>query len=223
MNIGLMLFRGAGDRGGRQLRALRHAHDGRTNKTNLADLIGDASCVDGTGANGTPKCIFKNLTAWRRRPRPTSTTAPRCSKTFKYFGGCTSPAFAQSGVCKTGPLGPTTSASSGIPGIPAVELGSVLRPGGVHRCHAHHYIPPAGTANSCAKNYVIVIGNGFPKDDIAGSPLSNVEGSTTQLSMPQFNTTSATMTTTIGQQCGSGGNDATQRGEPAARPAYRRA
>ena len=55
-------------------------------------------------------------------------------------------------------------------------------------------------------NYVILIGNGFPKDDIAGSPLSNVEGSTTQLSMPQFTTTSGTVTTTIGQRCGSGGN-----------------
>src|SRR5688572_23663839 len=60
VNIGLMMFRSGALPDGTYVRYAMRTMDA-TNRTNLANLIGDSTCVDGTGANGTPKCIFKNF------------------------------------------------------------------------------------------------------------------------------------------------------------------
>jgi Tfp pilus tip-associated adhesin PilY1 len=65
---------------------------------------------------------------------------------------------------------------------------------------------PINTTNSCAKNYVIFIGNGFPTQNSPSTLLGNVNGDTRQLPMPQFTTTSSVETAIIGAQCGTGNN-----------------
>ena len=200
VNIGLMLFRG-GDVDGAYVRYAVRTMDS-TNKTNFANLIGDASCVDGLGGNGTPKCIFKNFSTGEQTATSDLDYGAAMFDVFKYFGGCTSPAFAQSGVCKTSPLGRNHFGKARHSGdFPLSSTTARYYDQAAYTDITRNtYIPPAGTANSCAKNYVILIGNGFPKDDVATSPLSNVEGSTTQLPLPKFKTESKT----IGQNCGSG-------------------
>jgi type IV pilus assembly protein PilY1 len=209
VNIGLMMFH-AGDPKGTAVRYAVRTMD-TTNKTNLAALIGDASCVDGTGANGTPKCIFKNFSGAEQ----VNTAAPDYSgalfEAFKYFGGCTSPANAQSGVCKTG--ADLATNKFGVQRYSnAASLSDVTRYDQAAYTDATRnvYVPPAGTANSCAKNYIVFIGNGFPNSDAAASLLAGVEGSTNQLAMPLFNTTSSTTTTTIGTHCGTGNNSSSR-------------
>jgi type IV pilus assembly protein PilY1 len=206
VNIGLMMFKGAAVDGTYVRSAVRTMD--ATNRANLAALIGDGSCTDGTGANGTPRCIFKNFDGSEKTATADIDYGAAMFEAFKYFGGCTSPANAQSGVCKTSPLGRNFFGKERHSGDATLSsaTSAFYDQAAYTDSSRNTYIPPAGTANSCAKNYVILIGNGFPKDDIAGSPLAGVEGSTNQLSMPQFNTTTSTTTTTIGTACGSGGN-----------------
>jgi type IV pilus assembly protein PilY1 len=127
---------------------------------------------------------------------------------FKYFGGCTSPANAASGLCKIGAdLARNKFGKQRYSGEASLSstAKAIFDQAAYTDSTMSTYVPPAGTANSCSKNYVVIIGNGFPKDDVAGSPLANVEGQTAQLAMPQFNTTSSTSTPIIGTSCGSGG------------------
>jgi type IV pilus assembly protein PilY1 len=220
VNLGLAMFRAGSAPDGIYIRSAVRTMNA-TNKTNFANLIGDSSCVDGDGANGTPKCIFKNFDT----NNPEKVNAANIDygaalfDAFKYFGGCTSPAGVASGVCKTSPLGPNHfgkdrhSASSET--LTATTR-KIFDQAAYTDSSMRTYVPPAGTANSCAKNYVILIGNGFPKEDVATSPLANVEGATTQLSMPQFTTTSTTTTFNLtspnsGYACGSGNNETNRR------------
>jgi type IV pilus assembly protein PilY1 len=210
VNLGLMLLRGGAVDGSYVRYAVRTMTN--TNKNDFANLIGDASCIDGTGANGTPKCIFKNFSTGEQTATADVNWGAAMFETFKYFGGCTSPAFAQSGVCKTSPLGRNHFGKERHSGDFPMSSSTALFYDQAAYTDAtrNTYITPAGTANSCAKNYVIVIGNGFQTvSDVAGSPLSNVEGSTNQLSMPQFTTTKGTQTATIGQHCGTSAGNCT--------------
>jgi type IV pilus assembly protein PilY1 len=220
VNIGLAMFRSGSLPDGIYIRSAVRTMN-TTNKQNLADLIGDSTCVNGTGANGTPKCIFKNFDT--NNPEKVNSAnidyGAALFDAFKYFGGCTSPSGVASGICKTSPLGPLNfgkarhSASSET--LTATTR-AIFDQAAYTDASMSTYVPPAGTANSCAKNYVILIGNGFPKDDIAGSPLAGVEGQTNQLAMPTFTSTSTTTTVNLtspngGFACGSGGNENARR------------
>jgi len=174
VNLGLMMFRAGALPDGTYVRYAVRTMDA-TNKANLAALIGDASCVDGTGANGTPKCIFKNFDT----NNPEKVNAANIDygaamfEAFKYFGGCTSPANAQSGVCKTGTdLARDKFGKQRYSGEASLSSSAkaIFDQAAYTDSTMNVYVPPAGTANSCAKNYVIIIGNGFPKSDVAGSP-----------------------------------------------------
>ena len=219
VNVGLMMFHGGSPKG----TYVRYAVQTMTgaNKAALSELIGDNSCADGVGANGTPKCIFKNFDGGEKVPQAFSDYSGALFEAFKYLGGCTSPANAQSGVCKTSPLGPTgfgVQRYSNFTPVPSAD-----KPRYDLAAYAdstlNTYVPPAGTANSCAKNYIVFIGNGFPQlsadggldATAAAALLSGVEGSTTQLAMPNFTTTSTTTNTIIGNACSLvGGSDSSQ-------------
>ena len=56
---------------------------------------------------------------------------------------------------------------------------------------------PDGTG-SCARNYLIFIGNGFPNQDSAATLLTGVNGNATQLKMPQFTTITNNVSTALG-------------------------
>ncbi|MEX1993018.1 MAG: PilC/PilY family type IV pilus protein [Steroidobacteraceae bacterium] len=210
INLGLMFFRGGSPDGTFVRDAVRTMN--ATNKANLAAMIGDQSCVDGTAANGTPRCIFKNYSGGEQTAQADGDYSAALFDAFKYFGGCTSPVDAQSGVCKTN-IGRTAF------GVPRYSGDSPLSSSAkAYYDQAAYtdstmdfYIPPVGTANSCARNYVIFIGNGFPNQDAPASLLAGVEGNTSQLAMPNFTTTEETTTTIIGTSCGTGTSETNRR------------
>ena len=210
VNLGLMLFTpgsGGTNKDGSYVRY--HVRQmTATNKAALQELIGDASCVNGPNSlNGTPNCLFKNFNDPTEKTATANTDySAGLFEAFKYFGGYTNPANAQTGIAGTpvsaSQFGPLRYAGDPEPkSDPAAFAPSTQRT---------TYNPPINATNNCAKNYIIFIGNGFPAKDAPSTLLSGIQGSTAQIPMPQFTTTSTVQTATIGTQCATGAN-ATQR------------
>ena len=208
VNIGLALFQ-SGDPKGIYIRyAIRQMTP--ANKAALSDLIGDASCVDGAGANGTPKCIFKNFSGAEQVATADADYSSAMFDVFKYFGGCTSPAYAHSDICKSGAdLGRNKFGKQRYAGPTNITDTSRYDLAAYRDASRNEYTPP--TTTSCGRNYVIFIGNGFPNQDTPATVLSGVEGITSQLAMPNFTTTVATTNTIIGTGCGTGGQTSTRK------------
>ena len=208
LNLGLMLFtpgQGSNADGGYVRFHVRQMTT--TNKTGLQDLIGTTTCIDGPNSlNGTPNCIFKNFSGAEQAATADTDYSASLFEAFKYFGGYTSPAHAQDDVAGT-PI-------DTVAGPSATHFGPV-RFGGNPDIKTDRYAftspfttyaPPLSGVNSCAKNYIIFIGNGFPNQDLPASVLGNVGGGTSQLAMPLMSTSSQTRTSVIGASCGIGGS-----------------
>ena len=205
VNIGLMMFQSDDEAGTYVRYAVRTMTD--ANKTALSELIGDAGCATGTGANGTPKCIFKNFSGSEQVSSGDPDYSAAMFEAFKYFGGCTSPIDAQTGTCKTD-TGPDKFGMERYagPGTLSSSAKAFYDQAAYTDSTMSTYVPPAGTANSCANNYIIFIGNGFPNPDMDSKVLAGVEGQINQLSMPNFTTTEETTSTVVGTSCGASGN-----------------
>lgn len=212
INIGLMMLTagtGGGAHDGAYIRyAMRPMTD--TNKAALIELIGDEACVDGPNSlNGTPNCILKNFANVSASLNESVGSNVDYSATlfeaFKYFGGFTDPANANTDIGGT-PLdashfGPYRY--SGNPGgreDPYAYYPLVM--GASTATNRNTYLPPISSANNCAKNFIIFIGNGFPAQDAPSTLLSGIQGDTTQLSMPVLTTVTTNVTANIGFSCG---------------------
>jgi len=178
-----------------------------TSRSAFQELIGTDICIDKSNfLNGTPNCIFKNFSGAEQAATADTDYSAALFEVFKYFGGYTSPAHARDDVAGSpvdvlaGPLATHFGAVryAGNPD-PKTDAGAFSIP-------FNTYSPPIGPANACGKNYVIFIGNGFPSQDMAASVLSNVQGDTTQLSMPILSSSSQNVDTVIGASCGAGGS-----------------
>ncbi|MGE5526847.1 MAG: pilus assembly protein [Rhodospirillaceae bacterium] len=206
VNMGLMLATegsggaGVGGPGGYVRYAIRQMN--AANKAGLQELIGDASCVASNNSiNGTPNCIFKNFdTATEKVATQKTNYSAIMFEAFKYFGGFTDPAHSKTDTAGTpidqSHFGPLRYAGSPDSKSDPYAFSSAWST----------YSTPITSANSCAKNYIIFIGNGFPTNDTPPELLSGINGSTSQLTMPQFTTVSTTQTATIGAACGTGNN-----------------
>lgn len=207
LNLGLMLFTpgsGSNKDGGYVRFGIRQMTPG--NKAGLQELIGDSTCADGSNSlNGTPNCLAKNYDGASEKVGTAKTDySATLFEAFKYFGGYTNPANAKTDI-------------AGSP-VSAIQYGP-LRYAGDPDAKTEkaaftnpfvEYKTPIDSTNSCAKNYIIFIGNGFPTQDSPASLLSGVGGDTSQLPMQQWSSTSKTVTANLGSACGSGGNT-TQR------------
>src|SRR5512134_2167880 len=197
INLGLMLFtpgQGSYADGGYVRFHVRQMTP--THKSALQELIGTDICVDKPNfLNGTPNCIFKNYSGAEQAATADTDYSAALFEVFKYFGGYTSSAHAHDGMAG--------SPVDTLAGPLATHFGPVRFAGNPD---LNTYAPPVGPANSCGKNYVIFIGNGFPSQDLSASVLANVQGATSQLAMPVLSTSSQTMTGMIGNACGTGGN-----------------
>ncbi|HWI13011.1 MAG TPA: PilC/PilY family type IV pilus protein, partial [Burkholderiales bacterium] len=165
--------------------------------------------------NGTPNCLFKNYDTANEKVGTAKTDySAAMFEAFKYFGGYTDPAHAQADTAGT-PTGWSTFGVQRYSGVDPTNstIDSTLF--GKSDAAAYtdaaklNYNPPVTSANSCAKNYIIFIGNGFPTQDSPSTLLTGVHGDATQLSMPQFTTVSTTQTAIIGASCGSNVNNCT--------------
>lgn len=212
INMGLMMLtpRGSGFEEGSYVRF--HVRQmTATNRAAFQEMIGaDSGCINGPNSlNTTPNCMFKNFSSSSEQVGTAFTNySAALFEVFKYFGGYTSPANAHNDVAGS-PVDTT-------PGPTATHFGAVRYAGApdsksdpsAFTDGTKGFYSPPFTPTSCAKNYVIFIGNGFPRDDLDASVLSGVGGSTTQLAMPVLSTQTATEL--VGESCGTSGNE-TQR------------
>ena len=187
VNVGLMMLSSSSGNGpdGAYVRfAVRRMT--AANKTLLREVIGDDSCVDGVVADGDgknlTKCIYKNFNGSEKIAVGQTLYSGAMFEAFKYFGGFTDPANAQTDIAGS-PLGTEHFGPSRYSGGPH----AYADPAAFTNIQKTVYSSPIDTANSCARSYLVFIGNGFPPQDAPGTLLTNVRGSTTQLAMPSGN------------------------------------
>lgn len=200
VNLGLMLFTpGSGsNKDGAYVRYhVRQMTAG--NKAALQELIGDASCVDGPNSlNGTPNCLFKNFDSPAEKVGTAKTDySAGLFEAFKYLGGFTDPANAQTGIAGT-PVDSSHFGTQRYSGDPDLKSDPDAYVNGATDPLKLAYQPPIDINNTCAKTYIIFIGNGFPTQDSPSSLLSGIQGATNQLPMPQFTTLSQQQCTNLG-------------------------
>jgi Tfp pilus tip-associated adhesin PilY1 len=195
VNVGLMLFTpatGSNPDGSYVRFHVRPMNQG--NKSAFSEMIGYASgCDEGPNSlNATPNCILKNFdTATEKVGTAKTNYSSAMFEVFKYFGGYTSPAHATDDQA-----GSPVDASHFGPLRYSGDPDSKSDPAAYDATKTSYVSPLTGATASCAKNYVIFIGNGFPSADTASTLLSEVGGSTAQLLMPNF-TTGTTNETTL--------------------------
>lgn len=207
VNVGLMLLTSGSINGGYVRYHMRQMDS--TNKAAFQELIGNSSCVDGPNSlNGTPNCLYKNF---QTPAEKVSTAQADYSATmfeaFKYFGGYTNPLHANDD--------PVTASTPGTP-TDASHYGPYRYAAGATepdpKSDKYAFLNYATDANrtlydlglkSCAKNYIIFIGNGMPNSDSPSTLLSGVGGDTSQIALPDYSTSTVTTTTTLGNssQC----------------------
>jgi len=196
VNMGLMLFTpGSGsNKDGAYVRYhLRQMTS--ANKTALQELIGDNGCVDAPNSlNGTPNCLFKNFDNPTEKVGTAKTDySAGLFEVFKYLGGFTNPANAQTDIAGS-PVDSSHFGQDRYSGDPDPKADPAAYVNGLTDPLKRTYKSPIDINNSCAKTYVIFIGNGFPTQDSPSTLLSGVQGNTNQLPLPQF-------TTIAQQQC----------------------
>jgi Tfp pilus tip-associated adhesin PilY1 len=214
VNLGLMLFTpGVGvTPDGAYVRFHVRGMDA-TNKLRLQQQLG----VDGTGApmcdnannqlTGSPNCIFQNFSSASEKIGTAKLNySAGLFEVFKYFGGFTDPAHAinDSPGGPSGFTGSTPIDATHFGPLRYARNGAVLEPNSDPAAYTGSggtgYNTPfnADGSNSCARNYLIFIGNGFPSQDTAVSLMNGVNANATQLKMPQFTTVTQPVTTTLG-------------------------
>jgi type IV pilus assembly protein PilY1 len=206
VNLGLMLFTpGSGsNKDGAYVRY--HVRQMTTpNKTALQQLIGDGSCTDSPNIlNGTPNCLFKNFDSPIEKVGTAKTDySAGMFEVFKYLGGFTNPANAQTGIAGA-PVDSSHFGTARYSGDPDAKSDPDAYVNGATDPLKLAYKSPIDNNNNCAKTYVIFIGNGFPTQDSPSSLLSGIQGDTNQLPMPQFTTLPQQQCTNIGSPATSG-------------------
>ena len=172
VNFGLMMFTSGAPDGGYVRFAIRPMN--ATNRNAFKELIGTAACVNGANSlNGTPNCLLNNFNSPTEKTNSASTVYEAAFfEAFKYFGGFTDPAHANLDVAGT----PVNSTHFGLtrysvldPKTDAAAFTSAAKT---------TYKPPinADGSNSCAKNYIVFIGNGYPSQTLATSVLTGING-----------------------------------------------
>jgi len=209
VNLGLMMFtEGQGsDPSGTYVRF--HVRQMTSvNKAAFTEMVGaDSGCKSGSTEAGVPNnsvtgvknCILEKYDDTEEKTGTAKTDySAGLFDAFKYLGGYTQPSKARLNQAGT-PVDSShfgTRRYSGTPSLSAV-LNRMDRAAYTDDARST-YNPPYDSTNSCAKTYIIFIGNGFPTQDAPVSLLSGVNGITTQLSMPQFNTGTAFQQETVG-------------------------
>ena len=176
VNLGLMMLTSGNPDGGYIRYAIRNMTD--ANKLAFRELIGNpAGCTDGANSvTGGANCILKNFDSPSEKTNSASTRySAALFDAFKYFGGYTDPARAMLNQPGT----PTDSTHFGTLRY-AVLDGKADKDAYVDAAKTR-YQPPinADGSNSCAKNYIIFIANGYPSQDNDPSLLTGINGNAT--------------------------------------------
>jgi type IV pilus assembly protein PilY1 len=188
VNMGLMMFSsGAPADGGYVRFHVRNMTD--TNRAAFRELIGTdvdpnfggAACKPGNNSlNGTPDCILANFNTPTEKINSASTNySGALMDVFHYFGGFTDPSNANTDLS---PNPPNTIAYNKFGMQKYAFLDTKSDPASYTGAgQSAVYKPPINSdlSNSCAKNYVIFIGNGYPSQDAPASLLTGIFGDAT--------------------------------------------
>jgi hypothetical protein len=210
VNMGLMMFRSGSP--GRDGGIVRYCHpqDEHHQYRRLPELIGtDAAVGDATTCaagnntvNGTPNCI-RRISRARVSSRPIL-RAPPTAAAFLTLSSISAaipaqptrrPTRSRPARSTTPPITDRRATSAAIP------LRAWTRPPN-NVTQDSYVLGTDATENSCAKNYIVFIGNGFPSQDTGGTLIQNVNTGTTpalptQLAMQNFTTIPSTVTHTL--------------------------
>jgi len=176
VNLGLMMFTSGNPADGGYIRYAVRNMTG-PNKTAFQQLIGTSACAAGVNAvTGTDNCILKNFDSPSEKINAASTRySAALFEAFKYFGGYTEPAKANLNEAGS----PVDRTHFGT------ERYAVLDPKADYGAFTNntrtYYQGPinADGSNSCAKNYIIFIGNGYPSQDNEPTLLTGINGNAT--------------------------------------------
>jgi type IV pilus assembly protein PilY1 len=174
VNMGLMMFTSGSPDGGYIRFAVRNMT--AANKTAFQELIGTAACPAGTNSvTGSANCILRNFDSPSEKVNAASTLySAALFEAFKYFGGYTEPAKANLDQ----PGSPVDSTHFGPARYAVLDKADV---GAFTSAAKTTYQGPinADGSNSCAKNYIVFIGNGYPSQDLNTTILAGINGSNT--------------------------------------------
>jgi len=201
VNLGLLFARSGSPDGGIVRFAMRTMNT--VGLSAFRELIGTSSCADGNNSlTGTPNCILKNFSGTGNEQTNTASTdySGMLFDAYKYFGGYTSPTYAQADQQPPGAINDSTHhGTTRYFGGSAVSYMDAA----AYNTAKTDYASSQATTSACAKNYIVFIGNGFPNQDGAGTLLQNVNGGASpllpaQLAMQNFTTTAGSVTATLG-------------------------
>lgn len=192
INLGLMMFSsgswiGGNVAGGYVRYAIRNMTD--ANRAAFRELIGTTSdpnfggvaCTNGPNSlNGTPDCILQNFSGGSLNESISTASTDYSGAmmdVFKYFGGYTDPAHANT---DSSPNPPNALAWNMFGNQKYSFLDPKSDPAGYTGSPTSVFMTsPITTAASCARNYVVFIGNGYPSQDASPSLLSGIFGDPT--------------------------------------------
>jgi len=193
VNVGLMLF-STGAIDGAYVRWDLRPMD-PTNQLAFQKLINNNNCVDGINTvNLTPNCIYKNFSSGTLNESISAASinySTALFEVFKYFGGYTSPLHALDDIAGS----PVDASHFGTMRYSTLDT-RFDRAAYNATPNFLNYTTPL--VDSCSKNYLVVIGNGFPNQDSPASLLTGVGGDATPLPAPDFDTKTFDVQTQLG-------------------------
>ncbi len=194
VNLGLMMFTpgsgGANQDGGYvrfHIRPMDNDATGKgpTNKKALSELIGTSTCGGGNigltnSLNLTPNCIYKNFQTPAEKVNSANVNySAAMFEAFKYFGGYTNPANANTDIAGS-PISASQYGALRYGGNPDAKTDrfAFTNSGSDRTNYIVTKEDGSPFISSCAKNYIVFISNGEPGKDSAVSLLRGVGGDT---------------------------------------------
>jgi type IV pilus assembly protein PilY1 len=186
INLGLMMLTSGSPDGGYVRYHIRNMT--AVHKKAFMELIGapDAAsaaatglpfpCVDGPNSiTGGANCILKNFDSPSEKTNSASTRySAALFDAFKYFGGFTDPAHANNQPA--GYTGENPKDRTHFGTLRYAVLDAKADRDAYVDAAKTRYNPPITIDNSCAKNFIIFIGNGYPSQDNDPSLLTGING-----------------------------------------------
>ncbi|HEX3097724.1 MAG TPA: PilC/PilY family type IV pilus protein [Usitatibacter sp.] len=179
MNLGLMMFSNAGTTTGAYVRYHIRGMSNPANRAAFKELIlgkpTGTACPSTNSITGGPNCILANFSSATEETNAASTIYEAALwEAFHYFGGYTDPAHAFNDSTPTPYITDATHFGNFVYAGPDPKADPAAFTDGSKT----RYNTPfnADGSDSCAKNFIIFIGNGYPSQVLGPTLLTNVNG-----------------------------------------------
>jgi type IV pilus assembly protein PilY1 len=182
MNLGLMMFTSAGSPTGAYVRYHIRGMSNPANRAAFKEMIlgkpqanGTFSCAGTNTITGAPNCILANFSSNTEETSSAATIYETALwEAFHYFGGYTDPAHAFNDSTPTPYITDATHFGNfRYSGLDPKADPAAFTDGGKTRYNTPYN---SDGSDSCAKNFIIFIGNGYPSQVLGSTNLTNVNG-----------------------------------------------